>query len=173
MQTASFILDELRSVASTEKAAHLSRFFKTGPGEYGEGDSFLGIPVPLTRNIAKANLATPLEELQILLHSPWHEARLCALLILVERFKKRKTTDEERTIIYQFYLKNTRRCNNWDLVDLSCPTLVGGYLLHQTDHSRLYRLAASDNLWEQRIAIVSTITLIRHDQFADTLALSK
>ena len=147
--TASFILDELQSVASTEKAAHLSRFFKTGPGEYGEGDSFLGI------------------------HSPWHEARLCALLILVERFKKRKTTDEERTIIYQFYLKNTRRCNNWDLVDLSCPTLVGGYLLHQTDHSLLYRLAESDNLWEQRIAIVSTITLIRHDQFADTLALSK
>ena len=97
----------------------------------------------------------------------------CALLILVERFKKRKTTDEERTIIYQFYLKNTRRCNNWDLVDLSCPTLVGGYLLHQTDHSLLYRLAESDNLWEQRIAIVSTITLIRHDQFADTLALSK
>lgn len=173
MQTASFILDELQSVASTEKAAHLNRFFKTGPGEYGEGDSFLGILVPLTRNIAKANLETPLEELQILLHSPWHEARLCALLILVERFKKRKTTDEERTIIYQFYLKNTRRCNNWDLVDLSCPTLVGGYLLHQTDHSRLYRLAASDNLWEQRIAIVSTITLIRHDQFADTLALSK
>ena len=173
MQTASFILDELRSVASTEKAAHLSRFFKTGPGEYGEGDSFLGIPVPLTRNIAKANLETPLEELQILLHSPWHEARLCALLILVERFKKRKTTDEERTIIYQFYLKNTRRCNNWDLVDLSCPTIVGGYLLHQTDHSLLYRLAESDNLWEQRIAIVSTITLIRHDQFADTLALSK
>lgn len=171
--TASFILDELQSVASTEKAAHLSRFFKTGPGEYGEGDSFLGIPVPLTRNIAKANLETPLEELQILLHSPWHEARLCALLILVERFKKRKTTDEERTIIYQFYLKNTRRCNNWDLVDLSCPTLVGGYLLHQTDHSLLYRLAESDNLWEQRIAIVSTITLIRHDQFADTLALSK
>ena len=161
MQTASFILDELRSVASTEKAAHLSRFFKTGPGEYGEGDSFLGIPVPLTRNIAKANLETPLEELQILLHSPWHEARLCALLILAERFKKRKTTDEERTIIYQFYLKNTRRCNNWDLVDLSCPTLVGGYLLHQTDHSLLYRLAESDNLWEQRIAIVSTITLIR------------
>ena len=96
MQTASFILDELQSVAST--------------------DSFLGIPVPLTRNIAKANLETPLEELQILLHSPWHEARLCALLILVERFKKRKTTDEERTFIYQFYLKNTRRCNNWDLV---------------------------------------------------------
>ena len=173
MQTASFILDELQSVASTEKAAHLNRFFKTGPGEYGEGDSFLGIPVPLTRNIAKANLETPLEELQILLHSPWHEARLCALLILVERFKKRKTTDEERTIIYQFYLKNTRRCNNWDLVDLSCPTLVGGYLLHQTDHSLLYRLAESDNLWEQRIAIVSTYAFIRRSDFADTLALAE
>lgn len=173
MKTASFIIDELQSVASTEKAAHLSRFFKTGPGEYGEGDRFLGIPVPLTRNIAKANIDTPLEELQILLHSPWHEARLCAFLILVERFKKKKTTDEERCNIYQFYLKNTRHCNNWDLVDLSCPTIVGGYLLHQTDRSLLYRLAESDNLWEQRIAIVSTIALIRHDQFDDTLALSR
>ena len=173
MKTASFIIDELQSVASTEKAAHLSRFFKTGPGEYGEGDSFLGIPVPLTRNIAKANIDTPLEELQILLHSPWHEARLCTLLILVERFKKKKTTDEERCNIYQFYLKNTRHCNNWDLVDLSCPTIVGGYLLHQPDRSLLYRLAESDNLWEQRIAIVSTIALIRHDQFDDTLALSR
>ncbi len=173
MKTASFIIDELQSVASTEKAAHLSRFFKTGPGEYGEGDSFLGIPVPLTRNIAKANIDTPLEELQILLHSPWHEARLCALLILVERVKKKKTTDEERYNIYQFYLKNTRHCNNWDLVDLSCPTIVGGYLLHQPDRSLLYRLAESDNLWEQRIAIVSTIALIRHDQFDDTLALSR
>lgn len=172
MKTASFIIDELQSVASTEKATHLSRFFKTGPGEYGEGDRFLGIPVPLTRNIAKANIDTPLEELQILLHSPWHEARLCALLILVERFKKKKTTDEERCNIYQFYLKNTRHCNNWDLVDLSCPTIVGGYLLHQPDHRLLYRLAESDNLWEQRIAIVSTIALIRHDQFDDTLALS-
>ena len=173
MKTASFIIDELQSVASTEKAAHLSRFFKTGPGEYGEGDSFLGIPVPLTRNIAKANIDTPLEELQILLHSPWHEARLCALLILVERFKKKKTTYEERCNIYQFYLKNTQHCNNWDLVDLSCPTIVGGYLLHQTYHSLLYRLAESDNLWEQRIAIVSTIALIRHDQFDDTIALSR
>ena len=173
MKTASFIIDELLSVASTEKATHLSRFFKTGPGEYGEGDRFLGIPVPLTRNIAKANIDTPLEELQILIHSPWHEARLCALLILVERFKKRKTTDEERCNIYQFYLKNTRHCNNWDLVDLSCPTIVGGYLLHQPDRSQLYRLAESDNLWEQRIAIVSTIALIRHDQFDDTLALSR
>ncbi len=173
MKTASFIIDELQSVASTEKAAHLSRFFKTGPGEYGEGDRFLGIPVPLTRNIAKANIDTPLEELQILLHSPWHEARLCTLLILVERFKKKKTTDEERCNIYQFYLKNTRHCNNWDLVDLSCPTIVGGYLLHQPDRSLLYRLAESDNLWEQRIAIVSTIALIRHDQFDDTLALSR
>lgn len=173
MKTASFIIDELQSVASTEKAAHLSRFFKTGPGEYGEGDRFLGIPVPLTRNIAKANIDTPLEELQILLYSPWHEARLCTLLILVERFKKKKTTDEERCNIYQFYLKNTRHCNNWDLVDLSCPTIVGGYLLHQPDRSLLYRLAESDNLWEQRIAIVSTIALIRHDQFDDTLALSR
>ena len=170
--TAEFILSELRSIGSPEKAAHLSRFFKTGVGQYGEGDCFLGVVVPQTRNVAKANKATPLDEVQRLLDSPWHEARLCGLLILVCRFHDRKTTAEEREEIYQFYLKNTRRCNNWDLVDLSCRDVVGEYLVNH-DRSILYTLAASDNLWEQRIAIVSTITLIRHDQFADTLALSK
>ena len=99
--TAEFILSELRSIGSPEKAAHLSRFFKTGPGQYGEGDRFLGVAVPFTRKIARANKATPFEELRRLLDSPWHEARLCALLILVYRFKERKTTSEEReSIVY-------------------------------------------------------------------------
>ena len=118
--TAAFILSELQSVGTPEKAVHLSRFFKTGPGQYGEGDQFLGVVVPQTRSIAKANKATPFDELQLLLDSPWHEARLCALLILVYRFQDRKAMPEEREAIFRFYLKNMRRCNNWDLVDLTC-----------------------------------------------------
>ena len=116
--TAAFILSELQSVGTPEKAVHLSRFFKTGPGQYGEGDQFLGVVVPQTRSIAKANKVTPFDELQLLLDSPWHEARLCALLILVYRFQDRKAMPEEREAIFRFYLKNMRRCNNWDLVDL-------------------------------------------------------
>lgn len=126
MSRADTILFELQQLGTPEKAAHLSRFFKTGPGEYGEGDCFLGLPVPLTRSVAKSHLDASFDDLQLLLNSPWHEARLCALLILAERFKRKKTTDTERAAIYAFYLRNTKRCNNWDLVDLSCPTIVGG-----------------------------------------------
>ncbi len=170
--TADFILSELRSVGSAEKAVHLSRFFKTAPGQYGEGDLFLGVVVPQTRSIAKENQTVPLEELQKLLDSPWHEARLCALLILVLRYKDRKTTQEDRDNIYRFYLKNTRRCNNWDLVDLSCRDIVGEYLVDK-DRSPLYRLAESDNLWEQRIAVVSTWAFIRRSDFTDILTLAE
>lgn len=170
--TADFILSELRSVGSAEKAVHLSRFFKTAPGQYGEGDLFLGVVVPQTRSIAKENKTAPLEELQKLLDSPWHEARLCALLILVLRYKDRKTTQEDRDNIYRFYLKNTRRCNNWDLVDLSCRDIVGEYLVDK-DRSPLYRLAESDNLWEQRIAVVSTWAFIRRSDFTDILTLAE
>ena len=170
--TAAFVLSELQSIGSLEKAVHLSRFFKTGPGQYGEGDRFLGVMVPYSRAIAKANKAMPLEEVQLLLESPWHEARLCALLILVYRFKERKITEEEREQIYNFYIKNARRCNNWDLVDLSCRDIVGEYLVDK-DRSILYRLADSENLWEQRIAIVATWAFIRRSDFNDTLALAE
>ena len=137
-----------------------------------EGDRFLGVVVPQTRNIAKANKAMPLDELQRLLDSPWHEARLCALLVLVYRFQDKKTTADEREKMYRFYLKNTRRCNNWDLVDLSCRDIVGEYLVNR-DRSVLYELAASDNLWEQRISIVCTWAFIRRSDFTDTLALAE
>ena len=170
--TAAFVLSELQSIGSSEKAVHLSRFFKTGPGQYGEGDRFLGVMVPYSRAIAKANKAMPLEEVQLLLESSWHEARLCALLILVYRFKERKITEEEREQIYNFYIKNARRCNNWDLVDLSCRDIVGEYLVDK-DRSILYRLADSENLWEQRIAIVATWAFIRRSDFNDTLALAE
>ena len=165
-----FILSELFSVGTPEKAAHLQKFFKTGPGQYGEGDVFIGVVVPHTRSIAKANLQTPLAEIRKLLKSKYHEARLCALLILTERFKK--APEKERKEIFTFYLKNTTCVNNWDLVDLSCPTVVGEYLLDK-NRDILYKLAESECLWEQRISIVSTYAFIRENDFYDTLELSK
>lgn len=169
--TAAFILSELQSLGSPERAAGASRFFKTGAGQYGEGDQFLGIASPQIRAVAKANKATPLEELQILLDSPWHEARSCALLILVYRVQSKRILETEREAIYQFYLRNTTRINNWDLVDLSCRDIVGSYLLHRDRHP-LYQLAQSENLWEQRISIVSTWAFIKARDFEDTLNLA-
>ena len=122
----------------------------------------------LTRSIAKANKQTPLTELQKLMDSEYHEARLCALLIAVEQFKK--ASDADRKKLYDFYLGNARRINN--LVDVTCPHLVGLYLLDK-DRSRLYELAESDCLWEQRIAMVSTVTFIRNREYSDTLALAE
>ena len=168
--TAEFVLNELLSVANPEKARFLQRFFKTGPGQYAEGDIFLGLVVPLTRSIAKTCKQTPLPELQKLMESEYHEARLCALLIVTEQFKK--ASEAERKTLYDFYLKNARRINNWDLVDVTCPHVVGAYLLDK-DRSVLYDLAASDNLWEQRIAMVSTVAFIRNREFTDTLALAE
>ncbi|GHV47775.1 DNA alkylation repair protein [Bacteroidia bacterium] len=167
---ADFILSELLSIADAKKAMFLQRFFKCGPGEYAEGDVFLGIVVPLIRNIVKNNLATPLEELQKLLESKYHEARLCAFLIASTQFKK--ASGDKRTRIYEFFLSNTRYANNWDLVDVPYPHVVGAYLLDK-DRSILYELAGSKSLWEQRISIVSTIIFIRNNDFFDTLALSE
>ena len=167
---ANFIIEELQSVGTPEKAAHLQKFFKTGPGQYGEGDVFIGVVVPHTRSIAKANIGMPMPEISILLKSEYHEARLCALLILTEQFKK--ATESERKEIFDFYLKNASCVNNWDLVDLSCPTVVGVYLLDK-DRKILYELAESKCLWEQRIAVVSTYAFIRENDFYDTLELSK
>ncbi|MDR2621773.1 MAG: DNA alkylation repair protein [Dysgonamonadaceae bacterium] len=164
------ILDELLSVANPEKAQFLQKFFKTGPGQYAEGDVFLGIVVPLTRSIAKAFRQTPLPELHKLQTNQYHEARLCALLILTERCKK--ADEKEREDLYHFYLQHTDYINNWDLVDLSCPRIVGEYLLNK-DRSILYHLAGNPHLWEQRIAIVSTLTFIRKGEFRDTFALAE
>lgn len=168
--TADFVLSELLSIANPEKAAFLQKFFKTGPGQYAEGDVFLGIVVPLTRSVAKANKQTPLPELQKLIESEYHEARLCALLIVAEQFKK--ADEAQRKALYDFYLRNARRINNWDLVDVTCPHVVGAYLIDK-DRSRLYELAESDNLWEQRIAMVSTVAFIRKREYSDTLALAR
>ena len=170
--TARFVLQELHSVADPEKAKHLQRFFKTGQGQYAEGDVFLGITVPITRNIVKANQAIPLEQVQILIDSPYHEARLAGFLFLVLQFNKAKK-EEEKKVIYDFYLSNASKANNWDLVDVTCRDVIGGYLLDKADRSILHSLADSDNLWEQRIAIVSTWMFIKHLDFTDTLQLSE
>ena len=159
----------IRAAANPAKAKVLSGFFKTGKGEYSENDIFIGVPVPVTRSIAKQYLDTPLAELTTLLHSPVHELRMVALLCMVEQFKK--ADEAQRTALYNTYLAHTACINNWDLVDLSASQIVGGYLEHR-DHAPLYRLAQSPQLWEQRIAIVATWQWIRRGHLDDTLALA-
>lgn len=163
------IQKRLRSFASKEKAALLRRFFKTGPGQYGEGDEFLGVMVPGARLVVKEFADAPLPEIAKLLRSSWHEERLLALLLLVHQFEKGDSG--LRNKIYTLYLKNTRFINNWDLVDLSAPKIVGPYL---EDRSRrpLYRLVRSRSLWERRIAILATFPYIRKGDFIDALALA-
>lgn len=159
---------ELEAVHSEEKKVVLPRFFKCGPGEYGEGDRFLGVVVPDVRAVAKKNTFASLDDLTLLLESQWHEARLCALLILLAQC--RKSVPKEA---FRFYLAHTDRINNWDLVDLSAPGIVGRYILdNPREREVIYSLADSQSLWEQRIAVVSTLALIREGQFDDTYALA-
>lgn len=169
MSTTEQICSELESYIDPVKREYLPKFFKTGKGQYGEGDCFLGVVVPNTRRVAKHHREASIEVVETLLQSPWHEHRLCGLLILVERFKK--CGEEERKRIYDFYLAHTGRINNWDLVDLSAPYIVGEYLKEKPADD-LYRLAESELLWEQRIAVVATYTLIKNDRFTEILALA-
>lgn len=158
MHTAQDIEQAIRAAANPDKVKTLSGFFKTGKGEYGEKDIFIGIPVPVTRSIVKQYLDTPLDQLEILLHNPVHELRMAALLCMVEQFKKADAN--RREAIYRTYLSNTAYINNWDLVDLSAAQIVGCHL-EEKDHAPLYRLAQSSLIWEQRISIVSTWQWIR------------
>jgi 3-methyladenine DNA glycosylase AlkD len=162
--------NRLREFADKEKAAALRGFFKTGPGQYGEGDLFLGTMVPNIRTVAREFRRAPLEEVTKLLPSAWHEERLLALLMLVDRFAT--GDDTVKTKIYKLYLKNTKYINNWDLVDLSAPNIVGAYL---ADKSRkpLYAFARSKDLWKRRIAILATSAFIRQNDFADTLGIAE
>ncbi len=160
----------VRTAGSPEKAIVLQGFFKTGKGQYGEGDLFLGVTVPASRKIALKYRELPLPEIVKLLKSPYHEIRFCALMILVEQYER--GDEKTRTRIYCLYLDHTRWVNNWDLVDLSAPDIVGTHLLNG-DRSVLDRLAGSGSLWEQRIAMVSTITFIRKGEFADTFRLAE
>ena len=161
----------LRLLANPEKAKLLQRFFKTGKGEYGEGDVFLGIVVPEQRKIAKKYLSLNFGELQELLSSKIHEERLIALIILTELYKKSKKDGLKKRQIFEFYLNNTKNINNWDLVDLSAPKIIGEFL-QKEDTGILRQLANSENLWERRIAILSTAPFIKKRSFGETLAIS-
>ena len=160
------LLKEITARADASQVEGLSRFFKTGPGQYGEGDKFLGIKVPVTREVVKACWReTGLQDLEECIASEYHEVRLAALLALVELFRHNKSKQKEYV---DFYLAHTDRINNWDLVDLSCYPLLGVWLLDK-DRQLLYDLARDGKtIWEQRIGIVSTMTFIRHGQLQDT-----
>ena len=160
------LLKEITARADASQVEGLSRFFKTGPGQYGEGDKFLGIKVPVTREVVKACWReTGLQDLEECIASAYHEVRLAALLALVELFRHNKSKQKEYV---DFYLAHTDRINNWDLVDLSCYPLLGVWLLDK-DRQLLYDLARDGKtIWEQRIGIVSTMTFIRHGQLQDT-----
>lgn len=161
---------EFRSLGDTARARHSLRFFRTGPGEYGEGDLFLGITVPQTRKMVKQCGSLTQQDIEELLHSEFHEERLLALLILVDRFKR--GDDQQQKSIYNLYLKHKRFVNNWDLVDLSAPNIVGTYLLN-AERSVIYKLAHSKRLWDRRIAIMATLTFIKQGQFDDTLHIAE
>jgi 3-methyladenine DNA glycosylase AlkD len=164
-----------------EKTNILQRFFKTQKGEYGEGDIFIGVTVPDIRKISKKYINLGLKEVKELLYSKIHEERLCALFILVEKFKIIDKKDSSqikahfcvtRKEVFNFYIKNIKQINNWDLVDLSAPKIVGEYLLDKP-RKLLYDFAKSDNLWEKRISIVATYTFIKNNQFRDTLKIAE
>jgi 3-methyladenine DNA glycosylase AlkD len=165
------LISELKSLANTEQARNLQRFFKTGKGDYGEGDIFLGIKMPVQRSVAKKYSSLSLAELQILLNSKIHEHRMTALIILLDKYKKAKKDVFNKRKIYEFYMKNTSNINNWDLVDISCPRIVGDFLSREGTET-LRMLAKSDNLWEKRIAVVSTFALIKKRNLGESLAIA-
>ena len=170
MTTAQSIKQHLLPLADEKIAEHSRRFFKTGKGEYGEGDKFLGIRVPPLRAAAKKYRNLPRLELEKLLGSEFHEIRLCAAFILVFQFENGDAAT--KAAIYNFYLANTCAFNGWDIVDSSAHQILGGYLFDKK-RDVLYGLAASSMLWERRMAIISTLFFIRKNDYADTLAIAE
>lgn len=164
------IKKDLQKFANPEKAKLLQKFFKTGKGEYGEGDILLGIMVPQQRKVAKKYKGLTLNEVQELISSKIHEYRLTALFILVDKYKR--SDQKTKKTIFDFYLKNTNNINNWDLIDLSAPNIIGNYLLDKP-RGILYKLAKSKSLWEKRISILATAAFIRNNEYKDTLEISK
>lgn len=159
----------IRANANKDYAKTAQWFFKTGKGEYGEGDKFIGIRVPVQRKIAKQFGELGLEDIQTLLNSKVHEERLISLLILVEKYDK--ADEKAKDKVYRFYKKNRKKINNWDLVDLSAPKIIGIHLLNR-DKQILYKYAHSKNLWERRISIISTYSFIKNNNFNTTLEIS-
>lgn len=161
---------KIKSLASPEISKTMQWFFKTGKGEYGEGDIFAGLKVPTQRKISREFKNLELSELKILLDSIVHEERLISLFILVDKYEKNSDIEKEK--IFSFYLKNRKGINNWDLVDLSAPKIIGKHLL-KNDRSLLFKFALSKNLWERRIAVLSTYEFIRNNDFQTTLEIAK
>lgn len=169
--TLSSIRRRLKSLGNARDAEFLQRFFRTGPGEYGEGDKFLGIRVPATRSVAREFRDAPLDVVEQLLHEPWHEARLLAVILLSEAYKR--GTPPERDAIYKLYMRNTARINNWDLVDTSAPYIVGPHLTRAKRTATLKRLATSRLLWERRIAALATFHYIKDGDMNDAIAVAE
>jgi 3-methyladenine DNA glycosylase AlkD len=170
MDQAASLSNALRALASPELAVLQQRFFKTGPGQYGEGDVFLGIKVPPLRALAKQHGDTDLDTISTLLNSKYHEERLFALLLLMQFYDR--ATEKERGAAFDLYLNNTAHINNWDLVDVSSPHIIGRHLATRP-RKVLHRMARSSSLWERRIAIISTLYFIRDNAFDDTLNIAK
>lgn len=164
------IKEEFKKLSNKEQAEHLQKYFKTGKGEYGEGDIFLGIRVPMIRKIAKKYSTLSIDDTFKFLKSACHEERLFALFVLVGLFKKENEQAKEK--IYELYLRNTNCINNWDLVDVSAPHIVGAYLFSR-NKKPIYFLASSENIWERRIAIMATMYFIRNNEFIDTLKIAE
>jgi 3-methyladenine DNA glycosylase AlkD len=168
--TADEIQARLLGLADPDTARSMRRFFKTGPGQYGDGDQMLGIKVPKLREVVREFRGVPIAEAEMLLQSPMHECRAVALLLLVWAFEQGEHPIQKG--IYQLYMRNTHRINNWDLVDASAREIVGGYLW-QRSRRPLYRLARSRSLWERRIAVVATYHFLRRGDFGDTFGIAR
>ena len=169
-ETATAVERRLRSMGDPTRATGLQRFFKTGPGEYGEGDRFIGLTLPQIRQQVRQLRELPLAEIERLLDSPWHESRTLAVALLADGYGRADARAQQA--IYAMYLRRTDRINNWDLVDISAPRVIGEHLLHRS-RAPLRRLARSRSLWERRIAMVSTAAFIRRGEFDDALAIAK
>ncbi len=162
---------QLLAVSDPVRAAKQQKFFKTGKGEYAEGDSFLGIPVPIQRKIARDFAGLSLENLHSLLAEDIHEYRLTAIFILVDLYKRNKDESQRREIV-DFYLQHLDRINNWDLVDSSAHKILGPYFFDK-DKDILFNLARTDHLWSQRVAVISTFYFISKNKYADSLVIAE
>lgn len=163
---------DLLKLADKKRAKLLQGYFKTGKGEYAEGDVFIGLTLPQIRGVVKKYRELPLGEIEKLLHHKIHEFRLCALFILIDRFKK--TDEETKKIIFKFYLGNTKWINNWDLVDLSAKYIIGGYLMENPgERNILYKLATSKSIWDRRIAVLGTFLFIDKKNFRESFNIAE
>ena len=169
------LMAALDAAGDATVATHSQRFFKTGPGQYGEGDIFIGVRVPQTRVICREFADMSLDQIERVLDSPIHEHRIAGVIIMSEQTKRARKNNDQKTrrALYELYLRRADRINNWDLVDVSSPAVVGEYLLDKDSYSPLLKLAKADLLWERRIAIVSTLAFTRADRFEPVTTVSR